>query len=800
MKGFRGAKSSFEIELNGKSIVLYGDNGTGKSSLTDSFEWYYTDKVTHLSGREIKLQDALRNASIEDEEDSTVTFEYSNNVINNCKTLNKKGDRFSTANSNQTDDFKEYIERTQSENIILRYQFLTDFIDNTKGDKLKYLSNIIGYSEVIKKKDVLGKSYRHLKTSLTSQNFEGQIATQKQILVSKLGATVSKEEDFINALKSKLKVKKIDDQVNKFGDINEVLITLKTPINKKLSQELDFLTKVKATVSTIQGEIAKVNSIYDAYHNEFQIIAGDVNSIRQTFLNDLLLNAKSIISRNIHVDPSCPLCLQSKDLKELSSEIESRLQEIEEAAKKKRKFDSAKNLCDSFSKQRIERLTYLKSLTKLKEEPNKEIEKGIDSLIEIFTELSNQANIKVTSGINIKAKEQAHLSGSEFQFIEPVIIRIKEIEEQLKKDNNAEMYADIVASRDSYLQIQNLIKEKTLFVNQYKSLELIYDEFVKVQKQELENFINTFSERINEFYQFMNPDAPFQEIRIVTIGEEDELDGITVEYRYNNEWVSPPQKYFSESHLNCFGLAFFLASVEAFNQINKFIVLDDVISSFDSTHRKRFADLIFKEFSDYQIILLTHEIEWFKNMVTPLAKSNGWLINEIKWTLDKGTHLDVSPLDLKDHIVNSLADSKIENLGNPIRKYIEHSLKDIAFRTDSKMSFQYNQSNEQRMPNELLQGIRSEIKKRSPELKSKFDVMDRISSSSTLSNFYSHDSTMHPKIGDIKALWADIQEFENIFICQEPDCRKRNVSLRYYDSVEKKIRCGCGKTKYEWKG
>ena len=50
----------------------------------------------------------------------------------------------------------------------------------------------------------------------------------------------------------------------------------------------------------------------------------------------------------------------------------------------------------------------------------------------------------------------------------------------------------------------------------------------------------------------MNPDEQFHEIRIVIIGEDDELNGITIEYKYNNEWVSPPQKYFSESHLNCF--------------------------------------------------------------------------------------------------------------------------------------------------------------------------------------------------------------------------------------------------------
>jgi wobble nucleotide-excising tRNase len=70
----------------------------------------------------------------------------------------------------------------------------------------------------------------------------------------------------------------------------------------------------------------------------------------------------------------------------------------------------------------------------------------------------------------------------------------------------------------------------------------------------------------------------------------------------------------------------FLASVEAFNNLNEFITLDDVIS-FDSNHRKRFADFFEKD-SQISIILLTHEEEWFRSFVKPLAR-NGWFVNEI---------------------------------------------------------------------------------------------------------------------------------------------------------------------------
>ena len=55
------------------------------------------------------------------------------------------------------------------------------------------------------------------------------------------------------------------------------------------------------------------------------------------------------------------------------------------------------------------------------------------------------------------------------------------------------------------------------------------------------------------------------------------------------------------------------------------------------------------------------------------------------------------------------------------------------------------------------------------------------------------------KIADLKAMWADFKEFINLFYCQEDDCKKQEVAMKFYDNVEKTIRCGCGKTKYEWK-
>ena len=53
ISGFRGILATFSLNfLKGRSLrsmVVYGRNGTGKSSITDAWEWFHTEKIGHLA-------------------------------------------------------------------------------------------------------------------------------------------------------------------------------------------------------------------------------------------------------------------------------------------------------------------------------------------------------------------------------------------------------------------------------------------------------------------------------------------------------------------------------------------------------------------------------------------------------------------------------------------------------------------------------------------------------------------------------------------------------------------------------
>ena len=48
IKSFRGIKN-YTINFDSKSLVLVGENGSGKSSIVNAFEYLFTGKVESLS-------------------------------------------------------------------------------------------------------------------------------------------------------------------------------------------------------------------------------------------------------------------------------------------------------------------------------------------------------------------------------------------------------------------------------------------------------------------------------------------------------------------------------------------------------------------------------------------------------------------------------------------------------------------------------------------------------------------------------------------------------------------------------
>src|SRR4030043_399927 len=110
LEGFRGSLKEVPLDLDDdcKNLVLFGNNGDGKSSFSDALEWFFTDKIKHLE-REGCWREAYFNDALPRTQDAVVEISFNRSDICGEKILQREGGyRY----SNNTEEFREYVENS----------------------------------------------------------------------------------------------------------------------------------------------------------------------------------------------------------------------------------------------------------------------------------------------------------------------------------------------------------------------------------------------------------------------------------------------------------------------------------------------------------------------------------------------------------------------------------------------------------------------------------------------------------------------------------------------------------------
>jgi hypothetical protein len=231
---------------------------------------------------------------------------------------------------------------------------------------------------------------------------------------------------------------------------------------------------------------------------------------------------------------------------------------------------------------------------------------------------------------------------------------------------------------------------------------------------------------------------------------------------------------------------FVFASAKLFNKVSHFLVLDDIVTSFDLGHRRRLLRLIKDEFSDWQIVLLTHEHLWFE-MIKRELKQSPWLFSEVAWDNDNGILIAPSATDWKNLVAEK---RKKYDVSNDIRKTLEVTLKEICLALEVRVPFRFNDENEHQMSGELLSALRSTINSKCTSLKDN-PIFAQLEASNLLVTVGSHDNPAEMITGgDIDVALADIDKLVGLFLCEKCE---RHIEAERQVSGQNKITCKCGK-------
>ena len=798
-RGLRGFKNEVVLPLNEKSIVLYGENGTGKSSVADIIEWFFSDRINHLSDIEIGRNglEAMRHTSLTNNENGAFTIRFKDSKFDCEKTLYLKKGVVNHSVTNCTEAFDKYISDSKKEKLVIHYKELSGFVVATQGERLTQLSEIIGFSEVTEIKRLLNRIHNKLEKEIKTSGFERIIQSNQQTLIRHLNQNVVSDQQFLSVINAQIKNHTHEKVINELKEIPEFISSLMVPVDQVKLTTIALCSELKNCLIHLEESIKVIYSDYEKAITKYNKLVDDAKSLNDLKLTDLLSTGEKILSVDTENINSCPLCLSDINGLKILENVRERLFGLNEI--KAKKLEITKSLIDIFNNAEVE-LQKLRSGVSnplFKEKHLADIRAeciliGID--VKKLVDEINKRDFENKLKANLNLQSQT-LYLSVKQKIDTVVL---EIENSLPKDSNTELVVKLQESVNAYNEIISQKRLSSIIEAQKASFAILSEEFAKIQKNSLDEFFKMFSQSINEYYVYMNPNESVENIRLMPIESEDEIKGLTIQFEFFDQEVTPPHKFLSESHLNCLGLSFFLASVVAFNKTNKFFVLDDVISSFDTNHRKRFLDLLVERFKEYQIILLTHETNFFE-YARRIAKTNNWLVESFRFSKENGTYLTEPRQSIFEKIIKKLNNGDDDKLGHDIRVYLEHFAKEVANCIEAKVSFKYNDVNEDRMAPELLNEIKSRIIRSSKGngglLNIAGTILNRTLASQFIGNKDSHDSKFIPSFGDCKAFWNDVIELELIFKCRY--CTTI-LNRKYYTTDTKEIKCRCGKLSYPW--
>ncbi len=799
--GFRGVKDKLEIDFKkSQSLLLYGDNGTGKSTITDSIEWFLHDKIPHLTGEGILKNEGLRYKDLSDKDESSVGIEFSNSSLNSTKILAVKNQKLTSKYSNKKDNFKNYLDNIKLENLLIRNDELIKFIISEKSKRLSDISDLIGYSEVKKTKDELKKSVSELTKLIKGKDFENRISYKQNNLLQSIGCNINSEEQFFSTINSLCKDLKLGFEIKdwkSFKEVEKKLLKIKPDPKLNLKSNIENkLLKFPEKTNTLN----QLNKKLKQFQSSFKNLSMDKEKLKGIKVKSLLREAKILIEAKVLDDlDKCPLCLQNISYEDLLQLISERLEKLQSLEKETEKLNNTKNDIVNIIQNLGEFLRSINEL--LKDAVN------IDDINKFSVN-----NLKTTLDKYLKDFRNTYqifsnnLNFSNADFYDECINKITafsidEINKLLKiliepikeSDNNIiKLASKIKLAKEVFKEIQILKKEKIQLEHQANTMGEIYKSFAKYQKEAMELFLSSISSEMNDFFKFMYPRDNIKNIKLDIISNDEDIIGISYNLNFRDTQINTPNKFLSESYLNCLGLCLFLSSVKIFNKKNKFFVLDDVISSFDKKHRLLFGRLLIKKFSDWQIIVLTHEYEWFK-ILTNEIQSKNWIVEQIKWNNETGSYLDEKLITLEEIIKDKIAKSDVDGLGNLIRKYLEKTLKTICENLEVSMKFQRGEKNEKRSVEELIGSLLKRAKEK--QMGSKiYTAINNLKTIQFIGNETSHDNNFSENLADLQPGFQGIQNFKKIFICA-----KTHEPLLAKNASNGKISTKSGYLSHPWK-
>lgn len=198
--------------------------------------------------------------------------------------------------------------------------------------------------------------------------------------------------------------------------------------------------------------------------------------------------------------------------------------------------------------------------------------------------------------------------------------------------------------------------------------KIAYEEYCNAMEDELNALYADIQTDFSSFYRLLNEgdEATF------TAELKPSESRVDLKVNFYDRGLYPPGAYHSEGHQDGMGVCLYLALMKRlFGKDFTIALLDDVVMSVDSDHRRQFCKLIKTHFPDTQFIITTHDRLWAQQMRSDGLVSARTSLVLYGWSVDTGP-LAESSTDVWEDIETALAKGKVDVAAAALRRHLEY--------------------------------------------------------------------------------------------------------------------------------
>jgi DNA repair exonuclease SbcCD ATPase subunit len=229
-----------------------------------------------------------------------------------------------------------------------------------------------------------------------------------------------------------------------------------------------------------------------------------------------------------------------------------------------------------------------------------------------------------------------------------------------------------------------------------------YEVYCKAQEAELEQLYDEVQKDFSSYYSAINDDDEAEFTAKLTPAE----GSLDFQVNFYNRGLFPPAAFHSEGHQDSMGVCLYLALMKRlFGTRFTFALLDDVVMSVDSGHRKQFCKLLKKEFPDTQFIITTHDRTWAEQMRFAGLITSKTSLAFHSWSIDGGPLVESND-DIWTVIAAELAKNRVSAAAATLRNHLEFVTRLLADQLAARPAFQASGSYD---PGEMTTSVLSRI-------------------------------------------------------------------------------------------